>query len=304
MKEKKELFVVVDGNSVIHRAFHALPPLKNKKGEIVNAVYGFLLVLLKIIKEFDPKYLAVCFDLAEPTFRKKAYADYKAKRKKAPQELYDQIPKIKDFLKVFNISICEKPGFEGDDIVGTLVNSFNNINNVIVSGDLDTLQLVKDNITVYFLNRGVKESVLYNENLVKKKYDGLSKEELIDLKALKGDLSDNIPGVKGIGEKTAIDLVKKFKTIENLYKEIENKEIKKSVKEKLLEDKDMAFLSKDLAKIKKDVKLNFSLNQYEWNNFDINKVEKMLDLYGFKSLIKKIPGREEKETTGQNLKLW
>ncbi|GMX58861.1 MAG: hypothetical protein MCSN_5150 [Candidatus Microsyncoccus archaeolyticus] len=294
----KETFVVVDGNSVIHRAFHALPPLKNKKGEVVNAVYGFLLVLLKIIKDFNPEYLGVCFDLAEPTFRKKAYKEYKAKRKKAPQELYDQIPKVKEFLKAFNISICEKPGFEGDDILGTIVSNHPEFDNIIVSGDLDTLQLVNKNTKVYFLSRGVKEALIYDEELVKKKYSGLSKEELIDFKALRGDLSDNIPGVKGIGEKTAIDLITKFKTIENVYKNINSIEITENTRKKLLEDKDNAFLSKDLAEIRNNVDIKLCLNDYKWKNYNQKKVERLLEEFGFKSLIKRIPN------TGENLKLW
>jgi DNA polymerase I len=301
---KKEIFVVVDGNSVIHRAFHALPPLKNKKGEVVNAVYGFLLVLLKIIKEFDPKYLGVCFDLAEPTFRKKAYAEYKAKRKKAPQELYDQIPMVKDVLKVFNVSICEKSGFEGDDVLGTLTHNFSDMSNIIVSGDLDTLQLVDKDTNVYFLSKGVKEACLYNENMVKKRYEGLSKDELIDLKALRGDLSDNIPGVKGIGEKTALDLIKNFKTIEKVYKNINDKRITENVRKKLLENKDNAVLSKDLARIRKDVPLNLCLKDYEWKNYNALKVKGVLEEYGFKSLIKRIPGLEEEVGPGANLKLW
>jgi len=212
-------FVIIDANSVLHRAFHALPLLKNKKGELVNAIYGFLLVLMKVINEFNPCCLAVCFDLAEPTFRKQAYEEYKAKRKKPPQEFYDQIPKLKEVLKVFDIPFCEKPGFEGDDIIGTLASlSSGKVKNIIVSGDLDTLQLVNDHTNVYFLNRGVKEAVLYNQDLVKKKYEGLSEKELIDFKALRGDPSDNIPGVKGIGEKTALGLIKNFKQLKIFIK--------------------------------------------------------------------------------------
>ncbi len=298
---KKKIFVVIDGNSVIHRAFHALPPLKNKKGEVVNAVYGFLLVLLKIIKEFDPQYLGVCFDLPEPTFRKKAYADYKAKRKKAPQELYDQIPMIKYFLKLFNISICEKSGFEGDDIIGTLVNSFSGVDSIIVSGDLDTLQLVNKKTKVYFLNKGVKEAFFYDEEMVKKRYNGLEKEHLIDYKALRGDMSDNIPGVKGIGEKTAIDLIKRFKSIENLYNHINSPEITENIRKKLLEGKESAFLSKELSEIKKDVLIDACLNNYEWENYDKEKIRNLMEEYGFKSLVKRIPGFEG---FGENLKLW
>ncbi|MDD5012846.1 MAG: 5'-3' exonuclease H3TH domain-containing protein [Candidatus Pacebacteria bacterium] len=298
---KKKTFVVIDGNSVIHRAFHALPPLKNKKGEIVNAVYGFLLVLIKIINEFNPQYLGVCFDLPEPTFRKKAFAEYKAKRKKAPQELYDQIPMIKDFLRLFNISICEKSGFEGDDIIGTLSHCFDDINNIIVSGDLDTLQLVNKNTKVYFLSKGVKEGSFYDEDMVKKRYDGLDKEKLIEYKALRGDISDNIPGVKGIGEKTAIELIKNFKTIESLYNNINSPKITESIRKKLLEGKENAFLSKELSEIKKDVPLDFCLCNYEWGNYDLKKLKKILEEYGFKSLIKRIPGLED---SGENLKLW
>lgn len=298
---KKNIFVVIDGNSVIHRAFHALPPLKNKKGEVVNAVYGFLLVLLKIIKEFNPQYLGVCFDLAEPTFRKKAYTEYKAKRKKAPQELYDQIPMIKDFLKLFNISICEKSGFEGDDIIGTLVNSSFDTDNVVISGDLDTLQLVNKKTKVYFLSRGVKEGFFYDEEMVKKRYDGLDKEQLIDYKALRGDVSDNIPGVKGIGEKTAIELIKKFKTIENVYENINNSEITENIRKKLIENKENAFLSKKLSEIKKDVPLNYCLKDYKWDNCDKEKISNLMEEYGFKSLIKRIP---ENKDLGENLKLW
>jgi DNA polymerase-1 len=302
----KENFVIIDANSVIHRAFHALPPLKNKKGELVNAVYGFLLVLLKIIKEFDPKYLAACFDLGEPTFRKKAYDQYKAKRKKAPQEFYDQIPRLKEVLNTFNIPVCEKPGFEGDDIIGTLSSSSRPAaKNIIVSGDLDTLQLVDENTNVYFLSKGVKEAALYNKNLVKKRYEGLSGEELIDYKALRGDLSDNIPGVNGVGEKTALELIKNFKTIENLYKNINDESIGEKTRAKLLASKDMAFLSKDLARIKKDVPMEISLSKYQWGGYNPRQAKDVLEELGFKSLIKRIPGLEnEEKSPGGNLKLW
>jgi len=306
MEDKRENFVIIDANSVIHRAFHALPPLKNKKGELVNAIYGFLLVLFKIIKEFNPRYLAACFDLAEPTFRKQAYDQYKAKRKKPPQEFYDQIPKLKEVLKIFNIPVCEKPGFEGDDIIGTLSSSSRPAaKNIIVSGDLDTLQLVDENTNVYFLSKGVKEAALYNRNLVKKRYEGLSGEELIDFKALRGDLSDNIPGVKGIGEKTALELIKDFKTIENLYKSIDDERIGEKTRAKLAAGKDMAFLSKELAEIKKDVPMETSLSKYQWGGYDPRLVKNVLEELDFKSLIKRIPGLEDEEkNSGENLKLW
>ncbi|MDD5696776.1 MAG: 5'-3' exonuclease H3TH domain-containing protein, partial [Candidatus Pacebacteria bacterium] len=177
--------------------------------------------------------------------------------------------------------------------------------NIIVSGDLDTLQLVDENTNVYFLSKGVKEAALYNKNLVKKRYEGLSGEELIDYKALRGDLSDNIPGVRGVGEKTALELIKNFKTIENLYKNIGDERIGEKTRVKLLANKDMAFLSKELARIKKDVPLEISLSKYRWGGYDPRKVKDVLEKLGFKSLIKRIPGLENGEKSpGGNLKLW
>lgn len=302
MEAKSNKFLIIDSNSVIHRAFHALPPLKRKDGKIVNAVYGFLLVFFKIIKDFNPKCIVACFDVPEPTFRKQEFSGYKAKRQKAPDELYEQIPMVKEFLKAFNIPIYEKAGFEGDDIIGTLSKN-KDLSNIIISGDLDTLQLVDNNTNVYLLKKGVKDVVLYNKNLVKKRYDGLSPEQLIDFKALRGDASDNIPGVKGIGEKTAIELIKKFKNINNLYAKLEKAEIKPAIKEKLLEGKENAFLSKRLATIRKDVPLEVDLAQCSWGGYNEKKVIDLLKDYDFNSLIKKI-NNGNGDSVGENLKLW
>ncbi|MFA5368594.1 MAG: 5'-3' exonuclease H3TH domain-containing protein [Candidatus Paceibacterota bacterium] len=315
-KNNKDNFLIIDSNSVIHRAFHALPPLADKDGTVVNAVYGFLLVLFKAIKDYNPKYIAACFDLPEPTFRKKAFSEYKAKREKAPDELYNQIPLVKKTLKAFNISVFEKSGFEGDDLIGTLAEFTNQkyknkIHNIIASGDLDNLQLVNDNTNVYFLSRGVKEGALYNEEMIKQRYDGLLPQQIIFFKALRGDASDNIPGVKGIGEKTAIQLVKEYGDLDNIYKEAEkeNSQIKQSIKEKLLKDKDMAYMSFELVKIKRDVPIDVAIMDCEWEGFDKDKAQAALENFGFKSLIKKIPGMEieedeKKKIIGENLKLW
>ena len=209
--EKKRL-IIIDSNSIIHRAFHALPLLTTKNGELVNAVYGFLLVFFKAIREFQPDYIAACFDFPGPTFRHKKYKEYKAKRPPTPKELYQQIPKIKEILKDFNVPIFEKEGFEADDIIGTLA-AFSTkkviaspIETIILSGDTDILQLVNPQTKVYVLKKGVKDIVLYDENLVKEKFQGLTPEQILDFKALRGDPSDNIPGVTGVGEKIAIDL--------------------------------------------------------------------------------------------------
>lgn len=314
-ENKKDNFLIIDSNSVIHRAFHALPPLTDKNGIVVNAVYGFLLALFKAIKDYDPKYIAACFDLPEPTFRKQAFAEYKAKREKAPDELYAQIPMVKDILKAFNISVFEKSGFEGDDLIGTLAEFTNKkykdkIHNVIISGDLDNLQLVNDNTNVYFLSRGVKEGASYDDEKIKERYDGLEPKQLIFFKALRGDASDNIPGVKGIGEKTAIQLVKEWGDLDSIYKEAEKKDskIKEAVREKLLRDKDIAYLSFELVQIKKDVPVDIDIKDCEWE-FDKDKAIEALEDFGFKSLAKKIPGaepeiKEKKKKIGENLKLW
>ncbi len=312
-KEKKRL-IIIDSNSVIHRAFHALPPLTTKKGEIVNAIYGFLLVFLKAIKEFEPNYIAACFDVPAPTFRHKKFKEYKAKRVKAPDELYEQIPKVKQVLKAFDVLILEKQGFEADDIIGTISKKFSKkqvfpeIETIILTGDLDILQLVDKHTKVYLLKRGVKNTVLYDERLVKERYEGLSFDQLIDLRALKGDPSDNIPGITGIGEKTAINLLKEFGTLENLYKQLEGKtkeseKIKPKIKELLTKYKEQSFFSQELATIYKNVPIEVTLKKYKWENYNKNKAISMLERFEFYSLIKRIKEPEKKKNV-KELTLW
>ena len=307
--ENKENFVILDSNSIIHRAFHALPPLKTKDGEVVNAVYGFLLVLFKLLKELKPKYFVACFDVPEPTFRKKAFEEYKAHRKKAPDELYAQIPMVKKVLKGFNVPVYEKAGYEGDDLIGTLCNSStkgknqDGVQNIVVSGDMDNLQLIDEDTVVYYLNKGVKNSLIFDVKAIKEKYDGLEPKQLIDLKGLRGDASDNIPGVKGIGEKTALTLIKEFGSIENLYKNLDKAEISASVKEKLIAGKEKAVLSRDLAEIRKDVPVEINMKDCECGGYDEKEVVAMLQEFGFNSLIKNIIPEKE-NNVGQNLKLW
>ena len=300
--ENKDNFVIIDSNSIIHRAFHALPPLKSKDGQVVNAVYGFLLVLFKLLKELEPKYFVACFDVPSPTFRKEMYNDYKAQRKKAPDELYVQIPIVKSVLKSFNVPVFEKAGFEGDDLIGTLSRKTNGKKNIIVSGDMDNFQLINNSTFVYYLNKGVKSAVIYDEKAVKEKYNGLSPEQLIDYKALRGDVSDNIPGVKGIGEKTAISLIKDFGDIFNLYKKIDLGEDNLSLKtrEKLINDKERAFLSRELSEIKKDIPLDIDLEKCEWGGYNEEDVLKMLENFGFNSLMKNVTAKP----IGENLRLW
>jgi len=276
-----------------------LPPLTTKKGELVNAIYGFLLVFFKAIKEFQPDFVVAVFDFPAPTFRHKRYKLYKATRKKAPEELYEQIPKIKEILKSFNVQIFEKQGFEADDLIGTISKAapkkqvLPEIETIILTGDLDALQLVDKNTKVYALRKGLKDTVLYDKEKVKEKYDGLFPEELIDYKALRGDPSDNIPGVSGVGEKTAISLIKEFRTLENLYKELKENskkagEIKESLRKKLCDYKEQAFISKMLVEINQNVPIEFDLERCRFGEYNKDRVIQLFKNYEFQTLIDRL----------------
>lgn len=295
--------VLIDANAIVHRSFHALPPLTNRKGEMTNAVYGFSSVLIKVINELKPDYMTAAFDLAAPTFRHIEYDQYKAKRVKAPDELYEQIPRTKEVLRAFGIPVLEKEGFEADDIIGTVAKKYTDkeIDILIITGDLDTLQLIDDNIRVYTMKRGLSDTIIYGEKEVEERY-GLKVSQMIDYKALRGDPSDNIPGVKGIGEIGASNLLKEFGTLENLYKKldkltekqiIDSPALSKSVVEKLKKDKQMAFFSKSLATIRLNVPVKIDLKQLDWqNHFNMEKVRELFTELGFNTLLRRLPGGE------------
>jgi DNA polymerase-1 len=295
--ENKKKIVIIDSNSVIHRAYHALPHLTTKRGEAVGAVYGFLLVFLKAINDFQPDFIAAAFDLPAPTFRHKIYKEYKANRPKAPQDLYAQIPLVKEFLEAFGVMIFEKEGFEADDIIGTIAGRAeemdNKISAIIISGDSDSLQLVDSDTKIYVLRKGVKDAVLCDEKTIIDKFGGLIAKQLLDFKALRGDASDNIPGVKGVGEKTAMRLLLEFNDLENLYDEIEketdkSKKIKDNLRQILVEFKKSAFLSKELVRIEKNVPLEFKLEKCAFGGYSKEEIIKMLKSFEFHSLIKRI----------------
>jgi len=289
----KKCLIVIDSNSVIHRAYHALPPLTTKKGEVVGAVYGFLLVFLKAIKEFQPDFVIACFDVPGPTFRHEKYKEYKANRPKAPEDLYQQIPKVKEVMEAFNVLICEKPGFEADDVIGTIAKvapqkqAFPELETIIVSGDSDNLQLINSKTKVYVLRKGVKDTVLYDKEMVAQKYQGLTPEQLIDYRALRGDPTDNIPGVPGVGEKTAIELIQKFSTLENLYQNLD--ELKPKLKQLLIQNKEQAFISRELVTIYKSVPIELNLNVCQWDNYNREKASQALKNLDFYSLISRLP---------------
>jgi DNA polymerase-1 len=296
MPKKQEKLAIIDGHALIHRAWHAIPPtLTNKSGEMLNAVYGFTAILLKVMKDLKPDYIAVAFDLPKPTFRHEQYDGYKAHREKQADELYAQIPRIREVVAAFNIPIYEQAGFEADDVIATIVKlpEVEKIQSIIVTGDMDTLQLVDKNTIVYTANKGIADTIIYDIEGVKKRFDGLTPDNIVDYKALRGDPSDNIPGVRGIGEKGAISLLKDFTTIENLYTNIDSPKISERYKKLLLESKDNAFLSKQLCQMVHNVPIDFSLKNTKATDYDPKKVFELFQELEFKSLISKLPKSEE-----------
>src|SRR3989344_2289440 len=283
----KSSLIIVDGNALVHRAYHALPRMADPKGRLVNAVYGFTSILLSILREINPEYIVATFDLAKPTFRHKMYDDYKANRDKGKSEIYQQFPLVKKILKALNIPIIEKAGYEADDLIGTIAKNQDRARNIIVTGDLYSLQLVDDNTIVYTPQKSVKEIIYYDQSRVKDRFDGLRPRQMADFKGLRGDPSDNIPGVPGIGEKTAIELLKKYPSIEAVYDNLDS--IKDSVRKKLEAHEDQARFSKELATNKTDVPIKFNLKDCLVKEYSHEEAVKVLQEFGFRSLIRRLP---------------
>lgn len=250
--------VVIDGNSLANRAFYAIPILSNSKGVITNAVYGFTNMLTRLIKQEQPDYLAVAFDVSRKVFRHERYADYKAQRKGMPEELRGQMDLIKEVLRAMNVAIYEMAGYEGDDVIGTMVRwaERQDIASVIVTGDKDSLQLISDKTSVYLTKKGISELGRYDYAAFQEEY-GLVPDQVRDLKGLMGDASDNIPGVPGVGEKTALKLLHQYGTVEELYQHLEDFQGKK-LGDKLRDNREQALMSKELATICCEVPLEFS----------------------------------------------
>jgi len=293
MSKTKPKLIIIDGNALIHRSFHALPPtLRTKDGQLVNAVYGFTSFLLKALNEFHPEYVILTLDRKAPTFRHEAYTEYKATRVKAPDELYEQIPFVKKVAAAFSIPIFELDGYEADDLIGTIceqTKKHKNLENIIITGDLDTLQLIDNKTKVYTMSRGLSDSVLYGIDQVRERYN-LTPEQIIDYKALRGDASDNIPGVRGIGEKTASELLVEFKNLDGVYKAAEknNQKIRPRILELLKANKDNAYLSRRLATINLEAPIKFSLEDAEFSSFKLEKVLNLFSELEFKSLLNKV----------------
>ncbi len=305
MEERKRL-VLIDGNAILHRAYHALPPLTTSKGELVNAVYGFCSMILKVRDELKPACFAVTFDLPKPTFRKKLYADYQSKRPEMIDELSGQIKRVKELVKILGIPIYEKAGFEADDVIGTLVHQAKSLETIVVTGDRDILQLVDEDTKVYMLLRGFSEATLFNEKAVEEKY-GLKPNQIVDYKALVGDSSDNYPGIAGIGPKTAVGLLQKYRTLKGIYQNLD--EIPGKVKEKLKSDKKNGELSLKLATIIKNVPVKLDIKKCTISDFTKPEIIKFFEEMEFQSLIgrlkhEKKEKKEEKEKNEEQMGLF
>ncbi len=308
--------LLIDANALIHRSFHALPSFASSTGQATGALYGLSNILLKILKKDPPDYLAAFFDRPEPTFRKELYSEYKAHRPKAPDELISQIKEARRLFEQFGVKVFEIPGFEADDLIGAAVKKFKDANQsqiVILTGDLDTLQLVEGNkIVVEALKKGISETIIYNETAVKEKY-GISPEQIPDYKGLVGDQSDNIPGVKGVGPKTAAAFIQKYKTLENFFQKHQGagREQEKTAEEKLgkksesaiqkiISEKEIALLSKRLAVINQEASLAIdNLEEIKYGKLPLEHIIKYFESLGFQSLIKRL--REFQEISQKNL---
>ncbi len=297
--KNKKILVLLDVHAIIHRAYHALPDFSSSSGEPTGALYGLSTMLLRIIEEFKPDFLAACYDLPKPTYRHEAYADYKGGRRKTDDALIAQIKRSNEIFEAFSIPEYSLEGFEADDMLGTIVEKMKNRDDVeiiIASGDMDTLQLVSPKVKVFTLRKGIKDTILYGEEQVVERY-GFTPKFVPDFKGLSGDQSDNIIGVPGIGEKTATNLIQNFGTVEEIYAALESGEEKRfakaGVKERIInllkENKEEAEFSKMLATIRKDAPIDFVLPKKDWKeNVSLPEIKKIFTELEFRSLIPRI----------------
>jgi len=284
--------VLIDGNAIIHRAFHALPPLSTKDGQPTNAVYGFFTMLFKIIEDLRPEYLIVCFDKKAPTFRKQMYVGYQATRPKISDELVPQIDVVHKALDSAKIPHFEIDGYEADDLIGTISKEAKkkDLQTIIVSGDRDLLQLVNTKVLMLAPIVGMTKMTLFDETKVKEKY-GLEPGQIVDYKALVGDASDNYPGVSGIGPKTASGLLNKYQTLEGIYQHL--RELSPQIQEKLAQDAEQAALAKKLATIVMDAPVKLEESEAEIGKIDKKALKKVFKKLGFKSLLTRLSKGED-----------
>jgi DNA polymerase I len=281
--------MLLDGNGLIYRGYFALPPLTTSKGELVNAVFGFCSIVLRGIQDIGPEFVAVAFDLQGPTFRHEQYPEYKATRQRMPDDLRDQFPKVREVVKALRIPVYELAGFEADDVIGTITVDAERrgLDTTIVTGDLDMLQLVSDRTRLMTTRSGVENTILYDPARIAERFD-LVPGQMIDYKALKGDPTDNIPGVPGVGEKTAAKLIREYGTLEGLYERIAEVKPDK-LRDKLIEHRDQVFIGKDLTTIVRDLPVDFDLEAARLGDYDRETVIRLFREYEFRSLIERLP---------------
>ncbi len=322
MAKAAKILVLLDAHAIIHRAYYALPDFLSSKGEPTGALYGLSSMLMKIITELKPDYMAACYDLPDKTFRHEAYEGYKAGRAKAEPALIEQLKSSREIFEAFDIPIYDSPGFEADDILGTITERLKKeeesgkLRVIIASGDMDTMQLVDgEKVQVYTLKKGLNDTILYDQKKVTERF-GFEPKYLPDYKGLRGDPSDNIIGIKGIGEKTATELIKEFGTVEEIYKNLKKKDSAERFKKLGLSDRivnllkegeEEALFSKTLAKIRTDSPIKFSLpKETFWHAADPKKIEEVFEKFEFRSLLSRLKsffGKNGAESAMNNLML-
>lgn len=297
-----DTLLIVDGNAIIHRAYHALPAFKTKDGVPTNALYGFASMLHNTILEYRPNYVVVCFDTQAKTFRDEVFEDYRAHRPKTDDDLIKQFPMVREYLNAADIPYFELDGYEADDLIATLVDQFKkekNLLSIILTGDKDIFQLANDRVLIATPQNGNKKPKLYDHDGVIKKFD-LPPDKVADLKALTGDPSDNYKGVAGVGPKTAVKLIKEFGSVEDIYKHIDDVDNVK-LRERLIKDKDNALLCKDLAVLKHDVPITAELEKLFFSSYN-DSLKEFFDDYQFRSLKKRFFEDQVPETRVPEIK--
>ncbi|MCI0346971.1 MAG: hypothetical protein L0221_16280, partial [Chloroflexi bacterium] len=284
-----ERLMLIDGFGLVYRGYYALPPLTTSKGELVNGVFGFCSIVLRGIADLKPDYVVVAFDLAGPTFRHEQFAEYKATRTRMPDDLAGQFPKVREVVKALRIPAYEAQGFEADDVIGTLTRDADarDIETTIVSVDLDMLQLVTDRTRLMTTRSGVENTIIYDPPRIWERF-GLRPDQMIDYKALKGDPTDNIPGVPGVGEKTAAKLVAEFGDLDAMYDRIDDVKPEK-LREKLREHREQVFSGRELSRIVRDLPLSLDLDAARLADYDRDTVVRLFREYEFRTLIERLP---------------
>src|SRR5215207_7884669 len=284
-----ERLMLLDGFGLVYRGYYALPPLTTSKGELVNGVFGFCSIVLRGIADLKPDYVAVCFDLSGPTFRHEQYAEYKATRTRMPDDLANQFPKVREVVKALRIPVYEQQGFEADDVIGalTLQAEAMDVETTIVTVDLDMLQLVTDRTRLMTTRSGVENTIIYDPPRIWERYE-LRPDQMIDYKAKKGDPTDNIPGVPGVGEKTAAKLINQYADLDSLYARIEEVKPEK-LREKLREHREAVYRGRELTTIVRDLPVSLDLDAARLADYDRDTVIRLFREYEFRTLIERLP---------------